>query len=76
MMTDREKYYRMVVNQFKEDYGVEEKDLLEVFTLRENGDIKALKRLCDKLNQPYLEDGYVHFAVAYRQLLRERGELK
>lgn len=71
-MTEKEKYYRSVVTQFQENYGANENELLEVFRLKENGDNDALKRLCNKLKQPNLEHGYVHFAVAYRQLLRER----
>ena len=74
-MTEKEKYYRSLVARFQKQYGVTEDELINTFKLREVGDSGALKQLCEKYNQPKLEYGYVHFYVAYRQWLRERGEL-
>ena len=75
-MTGKEKNYQKILSYFKKEFGVAEEELLEVFWARENGDEKALVELCSRHQAPKLHYGYIHFAVAYRQLLRERGELK
>ena len=76
-MTEKEKYYNEVLSHFIKKYGVTEEELLEVYNQGDEGrGPDALKNLCERLQQPKLQYGYVHFYIAYRQLLRERGELK
>lgn len=68
-MTEKEAYYRQVMNKFTEEYGLTEEEFLRIYNSDDYWGEKS------KLPKG-LQSAFCHLFVAYRRYLRDRGEFK